>query len=196
MRESIREQKSDPGHQRVSEGESRSSRHALRGPEAGSVGIMADPARLPQTLNRLSHPGSRALRVQHFHDLQHTYGNRAVMRMMGAVNGAVLQRKRLARAAVQGPCPECAMEGEGALRPKLTTSQPGDRYEQEADRVAEQVMRMPDPYSVDLCQQEIKEEEALQGKELPGHTPEVTPEIQAQISTLQAGGSAFTPLRA
>jgi hypothetical protein len=32
-----------------------------------------------------------------------------------------------------------------AIQPKLTISQPGDPYEQEADRVADQVMRMPDP---------------------------------------------------
>lgn len=31
------------------------------------------------------------------------------------------------------------------IQTKLTVSQPGDRYEQEADRVADQVMRMPDP---------------------------------------------------
>ena len=31
------------------------------------------------------------------------------------------------------------------LQAKLTVNQPGDIYEQEADRVAEQVMRMPDP---------------------------------------------------
>ena len=34
------------------------------------------------------------------------------------------------------------------LQPKLAISQPDDPYEQEADRVAEQVMRMPDPASV------------------------------------------------
>jgi hypothetical protein len=32
-----------------------------------------------------------------------------------------------------------------ALQTKLTINQPGDRYEQEADHVADQVMRMPDP---------------------------------------------------
>ena len=31
------------------------------------------------------------------------------------------------------------------LQPKLTIGQPYDKYEQEADRVAEQVLRMPDP---------------------------------------------------
>src|SRR6185503_12581901 len=35
------------------------------------------------------------------------------------------------------------------VQPKLTVCQPGDPYEQEADRVAEQVMRMPD-LSVEL----------------------------------------------
>ncbi len=33
----------------------------------------------------------------------------------------------------------------GAIKAKLTISQPDDQYEQEADRVAEQVMRMPEP---------------------------------------------------
>ncbi len=33
----------------------------------------------------------------------------------------------------------------GVIQAKLTIGQPGDIYEQEADRVAEQVMRMPDP---------------------------------------------------
>jgi hypothetical protein len=33
----------------------------------------------------------------------------------------------------------------GVIQTKLTINQPGDEYEQEADRVAEQVMRMPEP---------------------------------------------------
>ncbi len=33
----------------------------------------------------------------------------------------------------------------GAIQAKLTINQPGDIYEQEADRVADQVMRMPEP---------------------------------------------------
>src|SRR5690242_1254770 len=32
-----------------------------------------------------------------------------------------------------------------AIQTKLTINQPGDQYEQEADRAADQVMRMPDP---------------------------------------------------
>ncbi len=48
--------------------------------------------------------------------LQQTIGNQAVLRLMRA----------------------------GKLQAKLAISQPGDVYEQEADRVADQVMRMPD----------------------------------------------------
>lgn len=33
----------------------------------------------------------------------------------------------------------------GALRPKLAVSGPGDVHEREADRVADEVMRMPEP---------------------------------------------------
>lgn len=40
------------------------------------------------------------------------------------------------------------------LQPKLAISQPGDVYEQEADWVAEQVMRMPEPKSDDVVQRQ------------------------------------------
>ncbi len=39
----------------------------------------------------------------------------------------------------------------GALQAKLTVSEPGDIYEQEADRVAGQVMRMPYPVLQRKC---------------------------------------------
>ena len=49
-------------------------------------------------------------------------------------------------AGLAGECEECKTKkllGK-PLQTKLTISQPGDEFEQEADRVAEQVMRMPD----------------------------------------------------
>ena len=49
--------------------------------------------------------------------LQRTIGNQAVQRMVRS----------------------------GALQAKLRIGQPGDVYEQEADRVADEVMRMPEP---------------------------------------------------
>jgi len=61
--------------------------------------------------------GSHALGMQPAH-LQRAYGNQAVLRMLA-----------LSRPAIQ---------------PKLVVNEPGDAYEQEADRVADQLMRMPD----------------------------------------------------
>jgi hypothetical protein len=55
---------------------------------------------------------------QHFAGLQKTIGNQAVLRMLS--------------------------RSTPAIQTKLTVNQPDDKYEQEADRVAEQVMRMPD----------------------------------------------------
>ena len=56
-----------------------------------------------------------------------------------------------------------------AIQPKLTIGQPGDKYEQEADRVADSVMAMP----VSASQQQIQrqtndEEELIQAKSVPG----------------------------
>ena len=51
----------------------------------------------------------------------------------------------------------------GALQPKLKIGQPGDRYELEADRMAEQVMRMPDSVCP-TCVEEEKEEEVVNRK--------------------------------
>lgn len=39
----------------------------------------------------------------------------------------------------------------GAIQTKLAINKPGDEYEQEADRVAEQVMRMPEPQRACAC---------------------------------------------
>ncbi|MCK5013004.1 MAG: hypothetical protein KAS66_04225 [Candidatus Omnitrophica bacterium] len=63
----------------------------------------------------------------------------------------------------------------GALQAKLKIGQPGDRYEQEADRVADAVMRMPEPQV--RRQVEPEEEERLQAKPLVN---QITPLIQVQ----------------
>lgn len=57
----------------------------------------------------------------------------------------------------------------GILQAKLKIGQPNDIYEQEADRVAEQVMRMPDPILQRKCAKYNQDERKnLQTKELPG----------------------------
>jgi hypothetical protein len=56
-----------------------------------------------------------------------------------------------------------------ALQAKLRIGQPNDIYEQEADRVAEQVMRMPDPILQRKCPKCNKDEKKiLQAKESAG----------------------------
>jgi len=90
------------------------------------------------------------------------------------------------------------------LQPKLTVGPPGDAYEREADRVADAVMRMPEPEgrvqrACAECEEEMqrqpateKEEEdedkTLQAKETPGQIPEVTPDLESRIAALRGGG--------
>lgn len=66
--------------------------------------------------NKSNDPGSNASFTDRVLHLQRTIGNREVTRLIRS----------------------------GILQAKLSIGQPGDIYEQEADRVAEQVMRMPD----------------------------------------------------
>jgi len=76
------------------------------------------PARMKQGHSLLDHAATRTMSLPHhrFAQLQRAVGNQAVLQML---------------------------RSEG-IQPKLTISQPGDSYEQEADRIADQVMRMPD----------------------------------------------------
>ncbi|OEU63332.1 MAG: hypothetical protein BBJ57_03895 [Desulfobacterales bacterium PC51MH44] len=81
--------------------------------------------------------------------LQRTVGNQAVSRLMKS----------------------------GALQAKLRIGQPGDVYEQEADRVADAVMRMPEPGVQRQVEPEEEEEETLQSKPLVN---QITPLVQVQ----------------
>src|ERR1700685_400834 len=90
------------------------------GPEATRTAV--PPGRWRELLSRealVAARGPAAVRSQHFLGLQRTLGNQAVLRMLS--------------------------RGAPAIQTKLTVNQPGDQYEQEADRVADQVMRMPEP---------------------------------------------------
>ena len=62
------------------------------------------------------------------------------------------------------------------VQAKLTIGQPNDKYEQEADRVADQVMAMPDP-KLQRQPEPEEEEEILQTKPL---ADQITPLIQRQ----------------
>lgn len=61
---------------------------------------------------------------------------------------------------------------------KLKIGQPNDIYEQEADRVVEQVMNMPEPRLQRQAEEEDEEEELIQTKPL---AEQITPLVQRQI---------------
>jgi hypothetical protein len=67
--------------------------------------------------------------------------------------------------------------GNSVLQAKLKVSQPNDKYEQEADRIADLVMQMPEP-KVQRQPEEEGEEELIQSKPL---AEEITPLVQRQI---------------
>jgi len=112
--------------------------------------------------------------------LQRTIGNQAVQRMIKS----------------------------GTLQTKLKISQPVDKYEQEADRVSEQVMRMPEPTAasggsphiqracpeceVEERQQSIEEEGELQAKAALGSISENNPNLESRIQSLKGGGQPLS----
>ncbi len=99
---------------------------------------------------------------------------------------------------------------EGVIQAKLTVNRPGDRFEQEADRVADQVMRMPAVSGATVaesaqrlctkCEEDVQrqpvEDEAnampVQAQPEAGHTPAVTPAVQAQVEALRGGGQRLS----
>ena len=100
---------------------------------------------------------------------------------------------------------------DSGIQAKLKVGQPGDKYEQEADRVADKVMRMPEPEvqrqaeeeeeliqtkalseqitPLVQCQEgEEEEEEEIQTKPLPSQTSEVVSDVEASINSIRGGG--------
>jgi hypothetical protein len=88
------------------------------------------------------------------------------------------------------------------IQAKLVVGQPGDIYEQEADRVADVVMRMPEPQVQRQPEEEEKkkkEKRLLQAKPLaeqitplvqrqPIEEEEVTPNLESRINAIRGGG--------
>lgn len=68
-------------------------------------------------------------------------------------------------------------EPSAPVQPKLTVGQPNDQYEQEADRVAEQVMSMTPSATPNIQQQAEEEQEEVQAKPL---VETITPIVQRQ----------------
>ena len=135
--------------------------------------------------------GSRSINspIDQILHLQRTAGNRAVQKLFSS----------------------------GALQTKLRIGQPNDKYEQEADRVADEVMRMPEP-QVQRRSKEEEEEELVQTKpigdqitpfvqrqvepeeeeeepiqaKVERQPPQVTPNIESSINALHGGGQSLS----
>lgn len=98
------------------------------------------------------------------------------------------------------------------IRGKLKIGQPNDRFEQEADQVAEQVMRMSDSLPSSsaseisyinnsiltrgtihhACASCLQDEELIQPKNTGNVTDKVTPAIHSYIQSLQGGGTRLS----
>jgi hypothetical protein len=122
--------------------------------------------------------------------MQQAYGNQGTLRMLRAekgrssstnpVQGGVLQRKCACgnAASATGTCAECQQKQGLSLQTKLRISEPGDRYEQEADRIADQVMRMPEPVVQRQMEPEEDEAEGMVQREIANR---ITPLVQRQV---------------
>ncbi len=98
----------------------------------------------------------------------------SVTPLVSPVSDAFIQQK--SSCACGGGCQRC--QGRLPLQAKLRIGASVDKYEQEADRMADQVIRMPEP---DVQRQENpeEEEELIQSKPLAGT---ITPLVQRQGS--------------
>lgn len=81
-----------------------------------------------------------------------------------------------------------------ALQAKLTVGPTGDAFEQEADRVAEQVMKMPDggsaPQQIQRACAACNEEEEARRSALESAGPTPDPSIDSQVDGLRASGGS------
>ncbi|MEL6353624.1 MAG: DUF4157 domain-containing protein [Cyanobacteria bacterium J06627_28] len=95
------------------------------------------------------------------------------------------------------------------IQHKLKIGAPNDKYEQEADRVANEVVKMPDSGVVKalssalptrtalssvqrVCEKCKEEEESLQTKRATGITSKLTPDIETEIQSIRGGGQPLS----
>ena len=82
--------------------------------------------------------------------------------------------------------------GGGVVQAKLKIGQPNDKYEQEADRVADRVMGMS-AHQVQRQSIEKGKEETIQTKVDPGQTPHLSTGMASQIQGIRGSGQPLSP---
>jgi len=151
--------------------------HRSHGDSTDTVSIFERRPRRTEmsSLLRSSKPGRTALRPGRvagpLAEGQRAIGNQAMQRFS---ESCPLRLPSPSVCPFGGACHSCR----APVQAKLKIGQPGDRYEQEADRVADEVMRMPEPrLQRQVEPEEDEEEEVLQPKPLAS---EITPLVQRQ----------------
>ena len=101
-------------------------------------------------------------------------------------------------AGLTNSCESCnakELAGTTVVQPKLVVGPVNDSYEQEADRVADHVMRMPDTEIAiqRLCTGCEEEEKSIQGKRDGGPTGEVSAKQTSEIESIKSGGEPLRP---
>jgi uncharacterized protein DUF4157/pretoxin HINT domain-containing protein len=148
----------------------------------------------------LSHSANNAVRIVALKRAQQSYGNRFVQRAIAGIHRSPSRTSLLQRQCACGTCPECwAAEKGQPVQAKLTIGEPGDKYEQEADTVADRVMRMPESTSI-TEEPTVEAQPAEQGHDEDNNSVmaqsengqlQASPDLQEQLSNSKGNG---TPL--
>ncbi|MBI3934609.1 MAG: DUF4157 domain-containing protein [Acidobacteria bacterium] len=166
----------------------------------------AQPEASSRARSNMVAPG-RHPRAELILHLQRTIGNQAVQRLLRAKSDdleAYSSTDDVARFAHDfSPIPVQA-KSPASVQAELTVNQPGDIYEQEADRVSEQVMRMPEPQLRRACpcgggcpecqtEQPGQEHERLQTKRVQASDPGQTAAPPIVHEVLSSPGRPLEP---
>jgi hypothetical protein len=107
-------------------------------------------------------------------------------------SGLLLQRKCAcgSRASVlTGGCEECGEQKMLGLQTKLAISESGDRYEQEADRIADEIMHRPDnPIGPITPIASMAQPRTVKAKKSADESEAVSPNSRGKVDTLQLNG--------
>jgi hypothetical protein len=189
----------------------------------------------PSRAGKRNSPGIKDSPANKILSLQKTIGNKAVQRLLHLqetrmqrqgeeelqfksfseqltpVKSCPLNLPSTSMCPFGGICDICPAK---KVQAKLTINRPGDRYEQEADRVADQVMSMPEPDIQRECPEcpddntinrkslslqlssfiqkqntlEEEEEEPVQTKTNSNQEQEASPALAAHINSIKSGG--------
>jgi len=173
QRELARKKEIDDGVQRRKKPQERAA-DKLKGREETTASKNIDAASLESHASllsdaRLSHPANAGERAQILSELQRSYGNAYVQRLLRS----------------------------HALQAKLTVNPPDDVYEKEADQVAEivtksagaAIQRQAEPEEKE--EEEPEEETEASAKMAVSRTPEVSDDVEGRINAARGSGEAL-----